>query len=233
MICTCPSCTTRYIVDAQALGARGRNVRCSRCAHTWFETGQTALPAPSMAPAMAAAGSAGMAEGVGGFAGERLDGPASMRRPAAARPAPKRASPMIGWLVFVAVVLALMIGLILGREPIVAAWPPAARLFETVGLRLAPPGEGLDLRGVRSIRDADGHELRVEGTVVNVAAKAVALPAIGINLRDASGQVVRHLQARPFSQTALSIADSLPFSLTIADPGEATNVEVTFERPSP
>ncbi len=46
MILTCPSCAVRYLVDARALGAKGRMVRCARCGHTWRETApEAALPA--------------------------------------------------------------------------------------------------------------------------------------------------------------------------------------------
>lgn len=38
MILTCPSCATRYMVDATALGEGGRTVKCVRCDHRWHQT---------------------------------------------------------------------------------------------------------------------------------------------------------------------------------------------------
>ncbi len=43
MLIACPNCATSYELAADALGA-GRNVRCARCATTWFAT--PPLPAP-------------------------------------------------------------------------------------------------------------------------------------------------------------------------------------------
>ncbi|HVZ54604.1 MAG TPA: MJ0042-type zinc finger domain-containing protein [Pseudolabrys sp.] len=36
MLLVCPSCATSYMIDAAALGAEGRSVRCARCKTTWF-----------------------------------------------------------------------------------------------------------------------------------------------------------------------------------------------------
>ena len=35
MILTCPSCESKYLVDAKQIG-NGRHVKCSRCNHTWY-----------------------------------------------------------------------------------------------------------------------------------------------------------------------------------------------------
>jgi predicted Zn finger-like uncharacterized protein len=37
MIIGCPSCSARFIVKAQAIGDKGRKVKCARCKHTWFQ----------------------------------------------------------------------------------------------------------------------------------------------------------------------------------------------------
>lgn len=37
MILTCPSCSASYNVPAEAIGPKGREVRCKKCAHVWFQ----------------------------------------------------------------------------------------------------------------------------------------------------------------------------------------------------
>lgn len=39
MLLVCPSCSTRYVVPDQAIGATGRQVRCANCKNSWFQDG--------------------------------------------------------------------------------------------------------------------------------------------------------------------------------------------------
>ncbi len=44
MIITCPSCSTRYPVDAASFAPAGRKVRCAKCGHNWHQAPPTDLP---------------------------------------------------------------------------------------------------------------------------------------------------------------------------------------------
>src|SRR5262245_9505525 len=46
MILTCPSCSTRYQADSTRFARPGRNVRCAKCGHVWFQTAPEAEPEP-------------------------------------------------------------------------------------------------------------------------------------------------------------------------------------------
>lgn len=37
MFITCPECSTRYVVKADAIGAEGRKVKCAKCDHKWHQ----------------------------------------------------------------------------------------------------------------------------------------------------------------------------------------------------
>src|SRR5215831_10233385 len=46
MILTCPSCGTRYQTAEAHFKPPGRNVRCAKCRHVWFQ------PTPELEPAI-------------------------------------------------------------------------------------------------------------------------------------------------------------------------------------
>lgn len=55
MILTCPSCATRYSVSTEALGEKGRTVRCAKCGHKWFQEPQEVVAETAPTPATTAA----------------------------------------------------------------------------------------------------------------------------------------------------------------------------------
>ena len=44
MIITCPRCATRYLLEAGVVRPPGRQVRCARCQHGWFQDAAPDLP---------------------------------------------------------------------------------------------------------------------------------------------------------------------------------------------
>lgn len=63
MLIACPHCATSYRVEAAAIGARGRTVRCVRCRTVWFVAAETPKPADEPAVAAGAAADAATASG--------------------------------------------------------------------------------------------------------------------------------------------------------------------------
>src|SRR5581483_9463480 len=182
MIVTCPSCSTRYIVDPKALGPTGRMVRCAACKHTWMQAAPADLPKPvDVEPAP---------DSVRPI-------PPGSNLPAFPQP-PKRAGHAVGWLVFVAVLLgggAAIVGL---RDGIVAAWPPAAKLYDMAGLSVETPGAGLELRNVSSTRKEDGPPaIVVEGTVANVSNRPREVPRLKAVVRSAAHQDLKNWTFTP------------------------------------
>lgn len=37
MLITCPECSSKFVVKAEAIGAKGRNVKCAKCGVKWFQ----------------------------------------------------------------------------------------------------------------------------------------------------------------------------------------------------
>ena len=52
MIITCPSCQSRFNVDATKLGREGRSVRCGKCGERWHQTAPEPEVEPPIEPAI-------------------------------------------------------------------------------------------------------------------------------------------------------------------------------------
>lgn len=151
----CPGCGAAYEVREELLPP-GRLVRCTRCGRSWVPVGVATPsgegPSPGEAPP------AKDAPVRRGFLPLRVR--ARLAAPVAAEPAPpalvpvaaepiERAragsspvaapqifpwnSPWVAWAASLLVVLAAVVALWLWRGEVMAAWPPAIRLFRAVG----------------------------------------------------------------------------------------------------
>src|SRR5687768_11390787 len=111
MILTCPSCSTRYVVNPASLGSDGKMVRCARCAHSWMQ--RPPVEPPPIPP-------------------EDLEPPPQIIRPLppgsnlpVARPARgrERSSRAALWVALALAVAGLGLGGALWRDDVVEAWP--------------------------------------------------------------------------------------------------------------
>lgn len=121
---TCPSCAADYEVPDTLL-AGGRALRCQRCG-TQFTAGAAEPPAVAPPPAP----------------------PVEDARPPAPPPAPappapdseppaagvERRASRVGWIISLIVLAAAAVLAVAYRAEIIAAWPPAERLFRALGL---------------------------------------------------------------------------------------------------
>jgi predicted Zn finger-like uncharacterized protein len=98
MIISCPECSGKFRIDASALGAGGRTVRCGKCGHTWLQTppdpsadsqagteigpgiGNATDPVPADAGSRGQAGEADALDEDGGESDEAIDWDAPAER---------------------------------------------------------------------------------------------------------------------------------------------------------
>jgi predicted Zn finger-like uncharacterized protein len=214
MIVTCPSCATRYLVDPRALGTAGRVVRCANCSKTWHQTPPDDLPRSL---------DIGLADVPPDFTTVRPQLPALPRRR------------FLPWTTIAAAVVLLLlfsgaVAAIAAREQVVALWPPATRLYTMVGLSVAPPWIGLELRKTTPAFTTENgvRTLVVEGEVVNISPIARDVPMLKVVLRDRDGGELQSLSFNVAEQRLLPGA-SVPFRTSIAQPNPAaTSVLVTI-----
>ena len=218
MIVNCPACSTRYMVDPPDLGRSGRRVRCAKCGHSWMQG-----PAPDL-PKAVAIGADGDAEGTPRRAGRR----------ALARGAKKGA---VGWLVFLAVLGGGFAASYHFRQQIVDYWPPAARLYTELGIKLKVVGEGLEIRNLNlsHARRDSGTVLVVAGEIANTTQEAKDIPALRGALLDSNQTELQHWMFAAGHDRLLP-GEVAAFETEVADPKpDATNISITFttERVSP
>ncbi len=175
MIITCEKCTTSYSVADDALGAGGRKVKCKSCGHVWQQVG----------------------------AGESGPEDSTETKQPEAEETPARKSGVRqsgGAVAMVALVLAVggLAGAVYaGRAAIVGSWPPAALLYEEIGIGLhgidlagiPGVGAGLEYRNITSeiVTDAFGDTLWIRGEVLNASEIPRPVPKLRVSLADAHG----------------------------------------------
>jgi predicted Zn finger-like uncharacterized protein len=214
MILTCPNCATRYLVDPHKLGSEGRQVRCGKCAHAWFQTPPSDMPK--------------RVEPIPLNMGPRPIPPGSNLP--AFPPRPRRRGAAAGWVALALVVVAVVIGLLVARERIMSAWPPSQRLYAALGMSPAQPAAGLELRNINSKRAVENgvQILVIEGQVANVSAEPRQVPMLRGALRDAQAH---DIQQWTFSakEGKLLPGEVASFSTTLKNPAtQATGVSISF-----
>jgi hypothetical protein len=134
----------------------------------------------------------------------------------------------LAWTALI-VIIGIFVGGFAARNEIIAAWPPAAKLYETLGLKSAGLGAGIELRNVTSLRQDEGGTpvLVVQGEVANISSSVRQVPKMRASLRAND----RDVQSWTFQavQSRLLPGESAPFLTRFKDPAaEATNLTITF-----
>ncbi|PWR22406.1 DUF3426 domain-containing protein [Zavarzinia compransoris] len=217
MIITCPSCSTRYLLPPAALSASGRDVRCARCGHVWFQAPPADLPRTvDLIEPLRQHGAGGIAaaEPVRNLPGPPL--------------APARHGAALGWLLFIVVLAGGLGAAALYRDRIVEAWPPSGKLFELVGLPVT--AYGLSLSDPVSERSTEGSAeiLTVSGTIQSTLVTARPVPPVWVSLTDGGGRVLRR-ELAVAEPAVLPAGGEARYKVRFAaPPTEATRVAVTF-----
>jgi len=223
-------------VGADKIGPAGRQVRCGKCRHSWYqppaeEPPLKVEPLPRMAEPEAAVAPA---------AEPRL-GPA-VQEPGELRPIPRgsnlpalqerreRSTSPVGWVLLLLGLAALVYGAYADRARIVAAWPPAGRLYSLLRISAEPVGAGLEIRAVTTERsEENGTEvLSIAGEVANVSHESREVPLLAAVLKDARRRNVQQWTFQA-AETKLLPGEVTKFSTSLTSPAsEATDVDVEF-----
>jgi predicted Zn finger-like uncharacterized protein len=245
MILTCPSCDTRYSVDAAKFPAAGRNVRCAKCGHSWHQAGEAPEPSAeqqsepqSQAVPPAAASEVAPAATPADFAPQSaMDGlPARGFGPAAVEEKPRaplapRLAVVAGWAGLIAVILLIGYAAVRYRQDIATIWPQSAGVYSSLGLHVN--ASGIDFRQVEYRRETEDGQvvLAVTGQIVNAAPRELTVPqTVRVTLSDANNHELYHWTFKPNAQV-LGPGQSVKFMTRLASPpAAARHLEVRFAK---
>lgn len=228
MILTCPSCATRYSIDAITIGPEGRAVKCAKCGHKWREYPPTDMPKTLTEPAPAVDSAPPQEQGMSieQMTKGQARGPAKVTSGK-----PRR---WIAWLLLLLVLAALVGGAYLGRNYVVMAWPASAQMYQYLRIDVETQNMlGLEIHDLRtkSVLQNGVTTLTVSGIIKNITDSPQPLPRIKIALIDAEGQsvyswttTVEEPEVMPWGQAEFSSSMNQP-------PEEAKNVKVDLIDP--
>jgi predicted Zn finger-like uncharacterized protein len=242
MILTCPQCATRYQIEDGKFPPGGRKVRCAKCGHQWFQEPPAAEPEPGvtaksdMTSALPPAPSATISL--------RQDSPEALRRTAATevraqaaapdgptKPPGERTAIAAGWIGLAAILFLVVWGGVRYRDTIASVWPQTSPVYALLGLPVN--ARGLAFTDVNYRRDTEAGQqvLTVNGNVVNVSSRELAVPQIEVTLTDNDRrQIDRWLfsagvaRLKPGQKIAFGTRRTNP-------PDDARHLEMTFAHP--
>ncbi len=210
MILTCPSCSTRYQADSARFAPPGRNVRCAKCSHVWFQAApehelepepERVIAPPEPAPAIGASHSPLTGAPPGGFGAEPADDRVF--------PADEGASVQY-------------------RQAIANLWPPSASIYAVIGMPVNVRGIALvDVAYQQAVEDGQ-QVLSVSGKVVNISDRELPVPVIRVVLTDQAKRELYHWTFDVGVPT-LKPGGQSPFVTRLSSPPpDARNVDIRF-----
>ena len=236
MILTCPSCATRYTVDAAKFPAAGRQVRCAKCGHNWFQPGPEPEEVAQPEPEIFAPAPEPVQAPVTPPEPEPTPSPRNFAPMAHAEQRPRMAwLPMLGviagWAGLIAVVLLIGLSAVRYRQEITVIWPQSAGVYSTLGMNVN--AHGVDFRDVDYHRESEDGQvvLVVTGTIVNNGTRELPVPqTIIVTLSDAGNHELYHWPFAPGVAT-LKPKQSVPILTRLSSPpAAARHLEVRFAK---
>jgi predicted Zn finger-like uncharacterized protein len=234
MILTCPACSTRFTVDAAALGTTGKRVRCGSCKHVWHQAPpavEVEDEAPPPMPKAVAAEPAASTPRVDAE-GAPLHPPISSAR--TPRQPRRTGSAGLAWSLLALVVILVVGGSVVGKDAIMEAWPESERLYAAFGMTNPAAGDGLELRKVSWKREGEGDTpvLAIDGEVANISKGVRSVPKIRAALVSKDG---KELQSWVFAPPKVNLipGESVPFHTEVKNPPDgADQLTMVFSRES-
>ncbi|HEY1096250.1 MAG TPA: zinc-ribbon domain-containing protein [Alphaproteobacteria bacterium] len=231
MILTCPACQTQYVLPENAIGAKGRMVKCASCAYSWRQEAITVTEIDLTQPETP-------------FTGPEEDVSASsmaqqLRWQQAAindidhievidnKKVIKIAAL---WMGLFLLLTAMALGY--GRTNLVRAWPATALLYEALHVPAPAAGVGLkfgDDTAANFDPQAIPARLHVSGRFTNTKSRALRLPILQARLFDKDGKWLKDWAIPITGINYMAGKQSLAFDYSLPQvPDEAYSLTFRF-----
>lgn len=232
MILTCPNCTTRFLLSAQALAPDGRTVKCSNCEQEWFETPDE-----------------GELDGGSHDEGDSSDTYLTQEHediPDAIKPfneyveehqqnddgtdeqsKTKEGGRVAGYLAAAVVGVAVFGALLAFKPAVYSAFPASAGFYHMLGSDISVPGERLVFDRVK-VNALNEQAILIEGTILNKTSEEQILRPIEASIRNEAGKVIDKTVLHPPSDV-MEAESGLPFRTVYqGDVENADHVQLHF-----
>jgi predicted Zn finger-like uncharacterized protein len=240
MIITCPRCATRYLLEAGVVRPPGRQVRCARCQHTWFQDAAPDLPKPIPVPVeeQAPAGPVtdksrmlppppgSIAQPVPRF---EIPPPPPMPHTPAGDRQRARSRSLAGLMVLLAFLAGFLLLFLYMPNEIAQLWPESASLYEALGMPVNTRGFKIIATHTQEL-DKSVPVIAIKGQIINETDRELAVPKVRLAVRDQSGKELYHWTVLA-DQQRLGPREQGTFSARLeSPPGEAYDLEVRFAK---
>lgn len=184
MIITCPSCDAQYLLPDNAIGEKGRRVKCTTCDYTWIQAPETEEPEQSHEIAEEFADQVELVT-----AAQDSDDDFSINMDeflSQIDSISKAGSTRIlidGLMYALCALIITGIGLVSFSDKIVAAWPESALFYETLQIPVTPPGQGLEFQEMKiatTATEAETGDVAISGKLINKSQSFIRLPKLRV-----------------------------------------------------
>jgi len=225
IVLSCPSCSTRYRANPQAIGANGRRVRCASCGYVWTAEAEK----PADLPELDTAAVEDTPEPVAEEPKKPVE--AYRQREAKKRHKLSVAAASGAWGGLVAACALLLLGSWVFRVDIVSAWPRASSAYAAIGSDVNPYGISVGELSVSHELDHGVPLLVVEGEIHNFDRRQRDLPSLRAILRDAQAQSLLEWSVT-LEGGSVDAGERRAFRTIVSDPPPGTvEVEVLLADP--
>ena len=238
MIITCPRCATRYLLEAGVVQPPGRQVRCARCTHTWFQEAAPELPKPVLidepqVPHGPVTDKSRMLPPPPGSISQPIP---RVQSPVAETMSPRddlqraRSRRAVAWLILVAFVAATAWAGVSLRTEIATLFPPAASAYAWFGVRVNT--RGFDIRAAKSQELANGVPVIViKGEIINITDRELPVPKLNLRVLDQNKRELYRWTMIP-DQPKLGGHGREPFSTKLeSPPADTADIEIRLAKP--